>query len=47
MIVAKISGDLRLGVICQSNLGIAGFLRKIFKYFIRLFILLGSRVTFI
>lgn len=29
MVVAKTSEDLRLAVICQSNLGIAGFLRKI------------------
>lgn len=31
MIVAKISDDLWLGVKSQSNLEIAGFLRKLFK----------------
>lgn len=31
MVVAKTSEDLRLVVICQSNLGIAGFLRKIYS----------------
>jgi len=30
--VAKLWDDLRLGVISQSNLVIAGFLRNIFKY---------------
>ena len=31
MVVAKTSEDLRLEVICQSYLGIAGFLRKIYS----------------
>ena len=32
MIVAKVSEDLWLGVKSLSNLEIAGFLRKLFKY---------------
>jgi len=40
VVVAITSGDLRLEVICQSNLGIAGFLRNIFSISLEL-ILLG------
>ena len=44
MVVAKTSDDLRLVVICQSDLGIAGFLRKIFSIPLES-ILFGSRAT--
>lgn len=44
MVVAKTSEDLRLEVICQSNLGIAGFLRKIFSISLE-DIPLGGRAT--
>lgn len=42
MVVAITSKDLRLGVICQSNLDIAGFLRKLFSISLGV-IPLGSR----
>ena len=38
IIAAKISDDLRLGVICQSKPEIAGSLRNIFRYSVKCFI---------
>lgn len=37
MVVAKTSEDLRLAVICQSDLDIAGFLRKLSSMSLGLF----------
>ena len=39
VIAAKMSDDLRLGVICQSKPEIAGSLRNIYRYSVKCFIM--------